>query len=236
VRKRARDCLFLGAEDGGACPVDHAPLDHDVQLVGDRLGELHVLLDQQDRDALLAQQTDDAGELAHDQGRQPLARLVEQHHLGIGHQRPGDRQHLLLAARELRALVVGALAQRGEQVEQPGERPGAAGRAFADLYVLDHREIGKDQPSLGHVGHALARHQVGRPAGDVGAADMHAPAAQANQPHDGLHHRRLADAVAAEHGADAALRHVEVDALQDMAGAIMRVHALDPEHQAKPPR
>jgi hypothetical protein len=51
-----------------------------------------------------------------------------------------------------------------------------------------------------------------------------------------LHHRRLADAVAAEHGADAALRHVEVDALQDVAGAIVRVHALDPEHQAKPPR
>ena len=29
---------------------------------------------------------------------------------------------------------------------------------------------------------------------------------------------------------------LKVDALQDMAGAVVRVHAVDPEHQAKPPR
>ena len=228
--------LFLGAEDGRGRAVDHAALDHDVQLVGDRFGQLHVLLDQQDRHAFVAQQPDDAGELAHHQGCEALAGLVEQHHLGIGYERAGDRQHLLLAARELRAPAGGALAQRREQLEQAGERPGGAGLAFADLDVLDHAEVGKDQPSLGHVGHALARHAVRRPAGDVGAAHLHSPAAQHDQPHDGLHHRRLADAVPAQHGADAARLQVEVDALQDVAGAIMRVHALDREHQSKPPR
>ena len=36
--------------------------------------------------------------------------------------------------------------------------------------------------------------------------------------------------------ADAALRQLEIDALQDVAGAVMRVEALDLQHQAKPPR
>src|SRR5579883_2927530 len=64
--KARPDRFFLGPEDGGTGAVDHPPLDHDVQLVRDGLGELHVLLDQQDGDAFLAQQADHASQLAHD--------------------------------------------------------------------------------------------------------------------------------------------------------------------------
>ena len=53
------------------------------------------------------------------------------------------------------------------------------------------------------------------------------PAGRRNQAHDGLDGRGLADAVAAEHGRDAALGQLEVDALQDVAGAVVRVEAAD---------
>src|SRR6516225_7765503 len=104
------DRFFIGAEGCRAGVVDDPSLDHDRQPVGYLLGELHVLLDQQDRHAALTKVSHDPRQLAHDQWCQTLARFVEQQHLRVADERPGNRQHLLLAARELRALVAGTLA------------------------------------------------------------------------------------------------------------------------------
>src|SRR5207244_1140288 len=52
--------VLLGPEALRVGGVDDAALGHDVQLVGDHLGELHVLLDQEDRDTGITQQADDA--------------------------------------------------------------------------------------------------------------------------------------------------------------------------------
>ena len=50
-----------------------------------------------------------------DQRRQPFERLVEQQQLRVEHQRAADRQHLLLAARQLVAHVArGARCSRGK--------------------------------------------------------------------------------------------------------------------------
>jgi hypothetical protein len=207
-----------------------------VQLVGDRLGKLHVLLDQQDGDALVAQQADHAGELAHHQRGKALARLVEQQYLGIGYQRASDRQHLLLAARKLRPLGDGTLAQRGKQLKQFWQRPGGRRPARGDADVLDHREIREDQAPLGHIGDAGARHAMGLPAGDVDVAEPHAPAARRDEAHDGSHRGGLADTVAPEHRADAPAGHREIDAVQHVARAVVGVEPLDDEHQSKPPK
>ena len=71
----------------------------------------------------------------------------------VGHQRAADREHLLLAAGELVAHVVGALRQAREQREHPLERPRLA-RAAAVVgerdEVLAHRQVGEDLPALGH--------------------------------------------------------------------------------------
>ena len=48
---------------------------------------------------------DDLEDLLHDQRRQALRRLVEHQQLRVEQQRAGDRQHFLLAARKLAALV-----------------------------------------------------------------------------------------------------------------------------------
>src|SRR5207248_1137538 len=79
--------------------LDLALLD-DVGAVGQPARELHVLLGQYDGEAVALERGDGVAEPADDDRRQALGGLVEQHHPGLGQQRPGDRQHLLLTAGE----------------------------------------------------------------------------------------------------------------------------------------
>ena len=140
--------LLFGAEGGRAGAVDDPALDHDGDPVGDFLGEFHVLFDQQDRDAVVAQAPDHPGQLANDERRQALARLIEQQHFRIADESAGDRQHLLFAARELRPLVAGALAQGRKQLEQPRQRPLLGRAALGDTDVFDDLKSGKiNRPS-----------------------------------------------------------------------------------------
>ena len=64
-----------------------------------------------------------AQQLLDDDRRQALGRLVEQQQLRVEHQRAGDRQHLLLAARELVAEVGAALGEAREHLVDPRDGP-----------------------------------------------------------------------------------------------------------------
>jgi hypothetical protein len=110
---------------------------------------------------------DHAGKLAHDKRRKSLARLVEQHDLRVSRERPRNRQHLLLASRELRPVRARSSGERREQLEQPVQRPLPRGDAFGHADILDHSQIGKDQATFRHIGNAGACNPVGRPVGDV---------------------------------------------------------------------
>ena len=86
-----------------------------VAAVGDRQGELDVLLDEHDAAAALLRVA------AHD-GEQPLddhrgeaeAELVEEQERRASGERPPDREHLLLAAGEEAAAPVAKLGERRE--------------------------------------------------------------------------------------------------------------------------
>src|SRR5206468_2995998 len=142
-------------------------------------------------------------EVVDDQRRQALRRLVEQQQLGIAHQRARDRQHLLLAAREIAAVTAGQLAQRGEQIEDALGRPAAA--------------------ALGHV-------EV-LPAGDVDALEGHAPRLGRGEPHDRAHGSGLADAVAAEEADALAGADLDRDAEQHARQPVRRVDLADLEQR-----
>ena len=71
------DLLFLGPEALRIGRVDDSALCHDVQLVGDHLGKLHILLDQEDGDTSITEEPNDARKLTYDKRREALARLVE---------------------------------------------------------------------------------------------------------------------------------------------------------------
>ena len=94
---------------GGAAGVDDLAGLHHVGVVGGLERGPGVLLDQQDRDPEALQRRHDVEDLAHDERREPEARLVEQQQAGLCHQRAAKRQHLLLAAGQRAGQLATAL-------------------------------------------------------------------------------------------------------------------------------
>ncbi len=132
---------------------------HDTRNgVGRTPCEFDILLDQDDRDAVLPVEADDHRfDLLDDVGLDALGRLVEQHDLGLGQQRAGDRELLLLAAGEIAAAAVEEFLQDREQVEHPARRcrHRRLGRGEgAEHQVFAHRESRQDAAALRHVGDA----------------------------------------------------------------------------------
>ena len=76
---------------------------------------------------------------------------------------PADREHLLLAARELRAAVPLALREAREEVVHAVDRPALPSAAIADhAQVLVDGERREEPPALGHVPDPELRDPVGR--------------------------------------------------------------------------
>ena len=145
-------------------------------------------------------------------------------------QRPGDRQHLLLAARERAAGLAQPLLQDGE-VREDLVGDGAVAVALRPgphQQVLPHRELGEDAAALRHVGHAEPGDAVGRKALDRGPVELDTPFGGPEQPDQRLHQRRLADAVAPEQRQHLALAELAVDAGQDRDGAVGGVEVGGP--------
>src|SRR5216683_2345481 len=127
------DDRVLHVELGRRAMVPDDALLHDVDPLAGCERERHVLLHQQDRHALLVQHLDDLADLRDHARHQSFRRLVQQDDLGLEHHRPGDGQHLLLAARQRAAGLAAPLGQ--------------------------HREVGEhlvEQRVLSRVGHAVA--------------------------------------------------------------------------------
>ena len=87
---------------------------HEVRVVGEPADDVQVVLDDADRAALLAHRLDQVEHrvdpLRVDAGR----RLVEQQHLGLGGQHPGQRDQLGLAVRQRAGRHVGELGHADE--------------------------------------------------------------------------------------------------------------------------
>ena len=115
------------------------------------------------------QPQDQVEDVVDDLRRQAERRLVEQQQLGRGHQRAGDRQLLLLAARQRAGRLAGALRQDREQglhfLAQARVARRIAARGGAEPQILRHRQRRKDPPAF--------RHQVRPPRDDLlgGAAE-----------------------------------------------------------------
>src|SRR5256886_8952611 len=160
--------------------------------------------------------------LAH-QRREPLGRLVEDEQVRIGHERPADGEHLLLAAREPAAEVVHACGEPGEESQNLGERPRVARRAavFRERdQVLAHTQVGKDLASFRDERDSAARDMVGAPSLDALAAETDDSASRRGEPHDRADRRRLSHAVAPEQRRHLARADREVEAEQHLARAV----------------
>ena len=105
----------------------------------------HVLLHQQDCHALSLQNLDDLSNLRDHARHQPLSGLIKQDDLGLEHHRPGDGEHLLLAAGERAAGLVAPLRQNWEIGEGFFQQPLLSPFRYAvaietRAQILHHRE------------------------------------------------------------------------------------------------
>ena len=138
--------------------------------------------------------------------RQPQARLVEQDQRRAGHQRPRDRQHLLLPARQqagrlARAFVAGSGssedALRGRA--RPRRDRGACRRPSAGCRAPTAAGTPRALRARGRCrAHDLCRDR-GR---DVARLELRCALVRIDDAGDGLQDRGLAGAVGAEHGHD----------------------------------
>ncbi len=122
-------------------------------------------------------------DLRDDERREAFGRLVEDQQARVGHQRAADREHLLLAARELLAAVAEPLGQAREGREHAVERPArarpSAPAARRHHEVLAHREVREDAAAFRHVADAEPRDLLGRAPVDVAALRCDVPPAGA---------------------------------------------------------
>src|SRR5712691_119049 len=133
-------------EVGRAAAPDHPAFLQHIVYFRDAGQRLHVLVDDENRQPFGLQALDRAVDLRAHQRREALGRLVEDQQPRIGHQRPADGEHLLLAARELVAVVVPPCLQVRKQQVDPLEGPGmlsAAAIGGGGEKVFAHRQVGK---------------------------------------------------------------------------------------------
>src|SRR5580704_5810688 len=143
-----------------------------------------------------------AADVLDDRRLDALGRLVEEQKLWLRHQRPGDGELLLLAARKVAAPAAQHVVEHGkERKDLVVDRPLVAWPGgVAGHEVLAHRQEREDLASLRDIAKAGLGPQVWRHLRHVPVV----PADRAGRGHvlsdDGAQKRRLADAVAAENG------------------------------------
>ena len=96
-----------------------------------------------------------------DDRRQAFERLVHQQQRRVAHQRAADRQHLLLAARQLVAAVAPPLGQRREEIVDPCRASSAPGRCATGRFS-SHGQRREDLALLRHEADAEPGAAIGR--------------------------------------------------------------------------
>ena len=170
----------------------------------------------------LAMRCDDRVEVVDDQRREAHRELVEQQHLRVDGQRAGHREHLLLAARQRARELLAPLGQAWEPREGAVEHVCAAA---CPAYVAMRRfsvtvRFGKTPRPSGHEAEASTRQRVGPGLADAHAVEQHLAGVGADLPARHLERGGLARAVGPEQRVHLTRRQHEVDAVEDVDGAV----------------
>ena len=203
-----------GAQAVGGVAGDHAAAADQADVLAQLLGLLEVVRGQQDRRALGVQAADVAPQLEPQLEVDARRRLVEDHELGLVHERAGEQEAAAHAAGEL-GRARGRLRAQVEDVDHLARAPARFGAAHAvvaavvDERLLDVEEAVEVDVLLGEADHPA---RLGR----VVAVAEHARLAGggADEVADGRDQRRLAGAVGAEQAEELAGRYDEVDGVE----------------------
>src|SRR5512133_2822911 len=239
-RQRQSEQALLQALVAGE--FGHGPGMHDAAIIHHRhpvaklAREVEVLLHQQDGGVGLLEFAEGRDHVLDDGRRETLARLVDQQQLARLDDGARHRQHLLLPAREQSRRMLPELLDRRKQAENPVEALrvdlfGAPRAARREQHVLAHREVGEDAHVLRHVGDAALGDFRRGPRRNVLAVEPASAWRGPPQSHDAAQRGGLAGAVAAEQHGKFAVRDLEIDAVQDVIGADVGVHAFEAQQR-----
>src|SRR4029079_2908660 len=151
----------------------------------------------------------------------------------MSHERPPNRKHLLLAARECSGLLGNALLQTRKQLEHAIQVRLiylALGEG-AHFQVFENGHPRKDATAFGRLNYAQLHDLVRGHAADPVSVQRDLTSGGMKQARDRLECRALACAIGADQGHDLALLHFDRDALQRMNVAVVGVDIGDVEHR-----
>ncbi len=215
-----------------------APRPHDVGAVGELDRPPHVLLDEQHRRAAAPRISASASKTSSTRiGARPERRLVEQQQPRLGDQRTGDRELLLLAARERPRRQPVGRAQDREAVEHALER-GARARAVARPAVPPSARFSATV-SVAKMCRPSGTRAMPRRAIVLGPRVRRArrpryetlAAGERDEADDRCQRRRLAGAVRADETDDLALVDLEVEVLDRGRAAVADGQITNSEHR-----
>jgi hypothetical protein len=160
---------------------DDAPGVQHVGAMGDAEERSHVLAGGQDCQTPASGKIPERRREPGAEGRrEPEERVVEHKAAGSRHERPPERDHLLLARRELLDGCVRSRREHGEELldERPcrGRPPARVGQVGAHGQIRADREIVEQAPALGERGHAERGDPVRRKTVEPIGAEADAPA------------------------------------------------------------
>src|SRR5262249_50415284 len=152
------------------------------------------------------------------------------------HQRPADRELLLLTARKVASAPSKHLVEHREQGKNVVRNAAvfALERSKPGFEIFLDREQGKDFAALRHIGDAAAG-TVGRlQLGDVGAVERDRTAADRMLAGERIEEGGLADAIASEHAGHLARLRRERHRTQRLCSAVVEIDGVDVEHNYRP--
>ena len=104
----------------GRAFADDATALQQIEVVDHLQCRLHILLDQQHRQAAIHQQPNPRQQIGYQPRRQAGRWLVQHQYARAGQQRAAHRQHLPFATRQRGALMVAPFGETGKEVEHLG--------------------------------------------------------------------------------------------------------------------
>src|SRR5207253_3256899 len=193
--------------------------------------DLHVVLDEQDGLAAVAELTDGLEEVVEEGPVHARGGLVEEDERRVPHQHAHELEELLLAIREVPRVLVTEPVELHE-AQQPERALAGCGEAVAcdDEKIFQGRELGEDADDLEGPADPLLRDLPGPEAVHALAAEVHPPLVQALHARDAVEERRLARAVGPDQAVDPGRLEPERNAVHSRDAAEALPETLDLEH------
>src|SRR3982074_3005892 len=196
---------------------------HDIAALSHGTDHVEILLDENNGDVGLAIQVDyGAGDILHNRWLDAFRRLVEQDQRRIADHDATDCQLLLLAAGQGSGLLAAPLGADRKSAIDPRVVCwiGLAVDHCADLEVFLDTHARKNVATLRHIADAQAGAAMRDQRAHILPLENDGAFGRRQKPDQRPHQRRLADAVAADHGDDLTFAYIHVDALQHRLAAI----------------